>query len=32
MYSAGESSYAVCTENGATTPAFEALLVGSPTE
>jgi N4-(beta-N-acetylglucosaminyl)-L-asparaginase len=32
MYSSGESSFAVCTENGAATPAFEALLAGSPTE
>jgi N4-(beta-N-acetylglucosaminyl)-L-asparaginase len=32
MYAAGESTYAVCTENGAETPSFEALLGGSPTE
>ena len=31
MYSSGESNYAVCTENGAATPAFEPLLAGSPT-
>ena len=32
MYGAGESRYALCTENGAETPTFEALLYGSPTE
>jgi N4-(beta-N-acetylglucosaminyl)-L-asparaginase len=32
MYAAGESTYAICTENGTETPAFEALLTGSPTE
>ena len=32
MYASGESQYAVCTENGAETPSFEALLGGSPTD
>jgi N4-(beta-N-acetylglucosaminyl)-L-asparaginase len=32
MYAAGEGKYALCTENGAETPAFEALLTGSPTD
>jgi N4-(beta-N-acetylglucosaminyl)-L-asparaginase len=30
MYAAGESTYALCTENGAQTPAFEPLLQGAP--
>jgi N4-(beta-N-acetylglucosaminyl)-L-asparaginase len=30
MYAAGESTYALCTENGAQTPAFEPLLHGAP--
>ena len=32
MYAAGESTYAICTEKGAETPAFEPLLKGSPGE
>jgi N4-(beta-N-acetylglucosaminyl)-L-asparaginase len=32
MYASGETTYALCTENGPETPAFEPLLGGSPTE
>jgi hypothetical protein len=32
MYSAGETTYAVCTENGAEEVALEPLLSGSPTD
>jgi N4-(beta-N-acetylglucosaminyl)-L-asparaginase len=32
MYASGESTYAICTENGASTPTFAALLQGNPTE
>ena len=30
MYRSGETSYAVCTENGAQAPEFEPLLAGTP--
>ena len=30
MYASGEKQYAVCTENGASAPTFEALLAGGP--
>ena len=32
MYAHGETTYGLCTENGAETPDFEALLSGSPTD
>jgi N4-(beta-N-acetylglucosaminyl)-L-asparaginase len=32
MYTAGETTFALCTENGAETPPFEALLDGAPTD
>jgi hypothetical protein len=32
MYSAGEGSYALCTENGAVAPKFEPLLKGQPSD
>ena len=32
MYAAGETTYGLCTENGAETPDFEALLNGAPTD
>jgi N4-(beta-N-acetylglucosaminyl)-L-asparaginase len=32
MYAHGETTYGLCTENGAETPNFEALLSGSPTD
>ena len=32
MYASGETTYGLCTENGAETPDFEALLSGSPTD
>ena len=32
MYGSGESTYAICNENGASTPTFAALLSGNPTE
>lgn len=32
MYAAGETTYGLCTENGAETPDFEPLLSGAPTD
>ena len=32
MYAAGETTYGLCTEKGAETPDFEALLNGAPTD
>jgi N4-(beta-N-acetylglucosaminyl)-L-asparaginase len=32
MYAAGETTYGLCTENGAETPNFEPLLSGAPTD
>ena len=32
MYAAGETTYGLCTENGAETPEFEPLLSGAPTD
>ncbi len=32
MYSAGEASYALCTEKGAVAPQFEPLLKGNPSD
>jgi N4-(beta-N-acetylglucosaminyl)-L-asparaginase len=32
MYAHGETTYGLCTENGAETPDFEAFLNGSPTD
>jgi N4-(beta-N-acetylglucosaminyl)-L-asparaginase len=32
MYAAGEGRYAICSEHGAETPAFDVLLTGAPTE
>jgi N4-(beta-N-acetylglucosaminyl)-L-asparaginase len=32
MYASGETTYGLCTENGAETPDFDALLEGSPTD
>jgi N4-(beta-N-acetylglucosaminyl)-L-asparaginase len=32
MYASGETTYAVCTENGASSPSLEPLLRGNPTD
>ena len=32
MYAAGETTYALCTESGASSPTFEPLLRGAPTD